>query len=93
MAEQMVILKNVGDVPLQVTYFHDIVCAHRQICTCQTVDRPGLPPLRLEHSVRIPIKEKTKPLPAAVKLIPQVKSGCARGKLKVLAAPAKVEKV
>lgn len=93
MAEQMVVLKNVGDVPLQVSLHHDLVCAYRQVCTCRTVNHPGRPPERHELAVRLLIKVESDPLPAAVKLIPQVKTGIARGTILCTVAPAKVEKI
>lgn len=93
MTEKMVILKNTGDAPLQVSFSHNVVCAHRQVCTCQTVDGPGTAPIRLEHSVRVPIKQSSEPLPAAVQLLPHVKALVAKGRLTIAAAPAKVEKI
>jgi hypothetical protein len=97
MPERKVILKNVGSVPFQATMYHDIVCARREICTCKTIYPGGgkRPPMRNPASFRINVGEKSEQLPAAVLLIPQVKTALRRDPphLILLSERAEVEKL
>jgi hypothetical protein len=74
---------------------HDIVCAKRQKCTCQTVTLPGVkqPPQRRPASFRIDKGQKSSPLPAMVLLLPQVKTALRRGTLRLVDDRIQVEKI
>jgi len=93
--ERQVVLENTGSIPFQADMFHHLVCARRQLCTCK-VDHPQGPkgkPRHLPASFRIEPGQKSKPLPADVLRIPQVKTARARGTLKLLSDRAQVEKI
>lgn len=92
--ERLVVLLNKGSIPFQADLFHSIVCARRQKCTCK-VDHPQGPKGAPRHnpaSFRIEQGKKSKPLPAAVLRIPQVKTAISRGTLKLVSDRAQVEK-
>lgn len=98
MAERLVILQHAnrpGDPPFQADMLHDVVCARRQKCTCQTVTLPGpkAPPVYRPASFRINKGEKSPPLPAMVLLLPQVKTALRRGVLKLVDDRIQVEKI
>lgn len=93
MAERLVVLKNTGPTPLQFDLYHSIVCARRQRCSCK-VDHPGGPkgkPRYNPASFRLAPGQQSDALPAAVLLIPQVKTAKERGNLVVVSDRAQVE--
>ena len=93
--ETKVILKNKGQEPFQASLFHHLVCARREICTCIVTYPEGRkgPPIYQEASFRLNIGETSKPLPVAVKAIPQVKTALKTGRLVLVDQRVEVEKI
>jgi hypothetical protein len=94
MAEKLVTIKHLKGPVFQATLYHDLVCAHRQVCTCKPLPPRGKePPRREEASIILPPGMESVPLPAAILRIPQVLAAQQAGLIRVVACDAKIEEV
>ena len=83
--EKLVVLRNDSPSTIDITCHHDILCSYRNVCSCSVV-QPTLKGQKPQYSpatITLLPKETSTAVPAAIQVLPQVKSLKRRGWLTI----------